>query len=71
MDLNYCPTNQADYHLIGGQCYFFSRENKDFDAQQSLCATKFIGGRLFEPRSLTVRLGPSENSLVDFSLLKA
>ena len=65
MDLGYCPTNQAGYHLVGGQCYFFSGENHDFDAQQALCATKFQGGRLFEPRSETARLGPSENSLVD------
>ena len=36
-----CPTNEQDCHLIGGQCYFFSRQNIDYDAQQSLCATKF------------------------------
>ena len=36
-----CPTNEQDCHLIGGQCYFFSRQNIDYDAQQSLSATKF------------------------------
>ena len=51
--LGECPTNQVDYHLIGGQCYFFIRQNIDYDAAQSLCATKFQDGRLFEPRSLT------------------
>ena len=51
--LDECPTNIANYHLIGGQCYFFIDFNIAFDAAQSLCATKFLGGRLFEPRSLT------------------
>ena len=51
--LGECPTNQENYHLIGGQCYFFIDFNIAFDAAQSLCATKFQGGRLFEPRSLT------------------
>ena len=59
---SYC--DQTDHHMIGGKCYYFSRQNLDFDAQQSECGTKFEGrGRLFEPRSLTVRLGPSENGL--------
>ena len=49
-----CPTNDANYRLIGGQCYFFSTQDIDYDAQQSLCATKFgTCGRLFEPCSLT------------------
>ena len=58
-------------HLTGianwKECYYFSRQNLNFNAQQSLCATKFQGrGRLFEPRSRTVRSGLSENSLADF-----
>ena len=49
-----CPTNEANYRVIDGHCIYFEANTLEFDKAQENCATKFSGGRLFEPRSKSI-----------------
>ena len=49
-----CPTNEANYALIDEKCIYFEIKKLNYDKAQENCATKFPGGRLFEPRTKSI-----------------
>ena len=49
-----CPTDQSNYQSIDGGCYYFEAQSFQYQEAQDNCGTKFQGGRLFEPRSISI-----------------
>ena len=47
-----CPTENTKYRLINDHCYYHHSVEMTYDEAKKLCATKFVGGKLFEPESL-------------------
>ena len=49
-----CPTDQVNYKLIQGNCYYFEKKKQNFETSQENCKTKFStdSGKVFEPTSL-------------------
>ena len=47
----YCPTDEPNYRLIEGQCFYYEVGRRVYEENQNNCATKFPDGRLFEPQS--------------------
>ena len=49
----YCPTENTNYRLISGRCYYLDVGEKTYETAKNLCATKFVAGKLFEPENLS------------------
>ena len=47
-----CPTEDRNYNLIDGRCYYLSLDRMTYENAKSLCAAKFVGGKLFEPEDV-------------------
>ena len=44
-----CLNNSENYHMIDGHCMYFETQEFDYENAQQNCATKFSGGKIFEP----------------------
>ena len=49
-----CPTENENYKLIQGNCYFFEKSKQDFADAQENCKDKFTpdSGKLIEPTTI-------------------
>ena len=49
-----CPTQDTNYRLISRRCYYYDSSMMTYEKAKQLCATKFLGGKLFEPENLAI-----------------
>ena len=49
-----CPTENTNYRLISGRCYYLDLDKMTYEEAKNLCVVKFVGGKLFEPENLSI-----------------
>ena len=62
--LSDCP-NEGNFRTIGGGCYLFHDEKKDYNGAKSFCESKIAGGksgRIIEPKTTTINKLIYENA---------
>ena len=47
-----CPTDDSNYHMINGRCFYFQKASLRWEKAKEGCRDKFpLGGILFEPKT--------------------